>query len=222
MILAFETATDVCSVAFQDKMGDVHEKRIEGKGVHSANVFLFTQALMKEHQFSISDLETVLISNGPGSYTGLRIGVSAIKGLLFGLNTNLYAVNTLAGFAQSQIYNAKDNLIHSVIDARRTHLYHQKFSVLDGLVAESEPSLKEIVDFENELNDGDIVVGTGLNRLENTQSKGIMLFDSQYISATNLIHLFNAQNNAPFFIKTSLEALNPNYITSRQVNNLTA
>jgi len=222
MILAFETATDVCSVAFQDKLGGVHEKRIEGRGVHSANVFLFSQALMKEHQFSISDLEAVLVSIGPGSYTGLRIGVSAIKGLLFGLNTNLYAINTLVGFAQSQVDNAKGNHIHSIIDARRTHLYHQKFSVLNALVEESEPSLVEIVDFENELVNGDIVVGTGLSRLGNTQNKEVTLCGSEYISATNLIHLFNAQPDAPFFIKTSLEALNPNYITSNQVNNSTA
>ncbi len=222
MILAFETATDVCSVAFQDCDGEIFEKRIEGKGVHSDNVFLYTQALMKEHHFDMADLKAVLVSIGPGSYTGLRIGVSAVKGMLFGLDVDLFAVNTLAGFAQSQIDEDGGGHIHAIIDARRSHFYHQAFRNIDGLSAISKPEIKEITDFENEVQDDDIIVGTGVDRFSLPADKSVKISDSESISAMHLIRLFNAQATASFFNKTSLEELNPNYITSNQVNNSTA
>lgn len=125
MILAFETATNICSVSFQDDGGEIHEKRTERKGSHSELLFLYVRELMKEHDFSIADLDAALVSTGPGSYTGLRIAASAVKGMLFGLNVDVYAGNTLAGFAQS----AGEGTVHAVINARRKHLYHQKFEV---------------------------------------------------------------------------------------------
>ncbi len=222
MILAFETATDVCSVAFQNNEGKVFEKRIQGKGVHSGNVFLYTEALMQEHHFKLADLEAVLISNGPGSYTGLRIGASAVKGMLFGLNVGLFAVDTLAGFAQSQLDEAGEGQIHAIIDARRSHLYHQAFKKIDGLMAKADAIIKEISDFENDIENGDIIVGTGTERFSLPADKTAKVFDSNSISAVHLISLFNSQPSASFFKKTSLEELNPNYITSNQVNNSTA
>ncbi len=222
MILAFETATDVCSVAFQNGDGEVFEKRIQGKGVHSDNVFLYTQSLMQEHHFKMSDLNAVLVSIGPGSYTGLRIGVSAVKGMLFGLGVDLFAVDTLAGFAQSQIDEVADGKIHAIIDARRSHLYHQAFNKIDGLMAKTDAIIKEITDVEKEIQNGDIVVGTGTDRFSLPLEKSIKVFDSESISAIHLISLFNTVPTASFFNKTSLEELNPNYITSNQVNNSTA
>ncbi len=222
MILAFETATDVCSIAFENDEGKVFEKRIQGKGVHSDNVFLYTHALMQEHHFKMADLEAVLISNGPGSYTGLRIGASAVKGMLFGLDVDLYTLNTLAGFAQSQIDEVGEGQIHAIIDARRSHLYHQAFKKIDGLMATTDAIIKEISDFENEIQNGDIIVGTGTERITLPAGKTAKVFDSNSISAIHLIRLFNSQPSASFFNKTSLEELNPNYITSNQVNNSTA
>ena len=60
MILAYETSTNICSVAFQNAEGEVFEKLIQGRSVHSDNLFLFTQQLMKEHDFKIEDLNAVL------------------------------------------------------------------------------------------------------------------------------------------------------------------
>jgi tRNA threonylcarbamoyl adenosine modification protein YeaZ len=72
MILAIETATNICSVCFQDNEGKVFEKRTERKGSHSELLFLFIRELMTEYSFKMSDLDSVLVSTGPGSYTGLR------------------------------------------------------------------------------------------------------------------------------------------------------
>ena len=103
------------------------EKKIQGRSVHSDNLFLFTKELMDEQDFKIAELNAVLVSNGPGSYTGLRIAASALKGILFGTDVKLYAVNTLASFAMNTEAE-KGDTVHSIIDARRTHLCRLRIS----------------------------------------------------------------------------------------------
>lgn len=218
MILAYETSTDICSVAFQNVEGEIHEKRIQGRSVHSDHLFLFTQALMEKHGFAIDQIDNVLVSNGPGSYTGLRIAASAIKGIFFDSVANIYATNTLAGIAASQLEKS-GKTVHAIIDARRSHVYHQQFHINKLMVPQSEMKLLEIDTFEATLTEADIVVGTGLNRLNPTNLEGIETYSTDVISAQNLIQLFNHQSESEFFDKTDLEALDPNYITSSQVNN---
>jgi tRNA threonylcarbamoyl adenosine modification protein YeaZ len=218
MILAFETSTDVCSVAFQDSDGEIFEKRIQGRSVHSDNLFLFTQDLIKEHSFSIDQIKTALVSNGPGSYTGLRIAASAIKGIFFQTNVEVLAVNTLAGFAASQL-NSIAGTVHAIIDARRTHVYHQSFEVTDHLISNSQMAIIELSEFETQLKTGQKLVGTGLQRIDQQKLLDVEVFDSESISAKNLIELYNAHSNSEFLEKTTLEELDPNYITSSQVNN---
>ena len=174
---------------------------------------------MMEHGFSIEELDAVLVSNGPGSYTGLRIAASGIKGILFGLEVPLFEVNTLAGFAQNVVDKAINGSIHAIIDARRTHVYHQSFKNEGGLVKESEISLKEISDFEAELKSGDIIVGTGVQRLSEESRSISDTYGSDAITASNLIHLFNSVTSSDFFNRTTPENLNPNYVSSNQVNN---
>lgn len=218
MILAYETATNICSVAFQDSNGEVFEKRIQGRSVHSDNLFIFTQQLMNEHKFSIADLDAVLVSNGPGSYTGLRIAASAIKGLLFGSDTSLFAVSTLASFAMGCKDKATKS-IHSIIDARRTHVYHQAYKFEDGLHNLSDSKVIELSEFEDLLEADDCVIGTGIDRINKEALNAIHTFDDAFIAATTLIDLFKSNNGDTYCIKTNPEDLNSNYISSSQVNN---
>lgn len=220
MILAIETATEVCSVAFQNEEGAVYGKRIQGRSVHADSLFLFTQQLMEDHQFKLTDLKAVLVSNGPGSYTGLRIAASAVKGLLFGTSVDLFAVNTLAGFAEGVREENGDHTIHAIIDARRTHVYHEAFwCENDRLYSKSKPVVMEIAAFETKLQHGDVIVGTGAARLSSKKLASVKVFGSDSISAESLIELFNNQPDAPFFMKTTPGDLDPEYITSNQVNN---
>ena len=147
MILALETATNICSVAFFD--GErIHEKRVEQRGSHSEQLFLFIEELREEHGFSIPDLDAVLVSEGPGSYTGLRISASAVKGLLFQADVPLYGINTLASFAMQALreYPAAKT-IHSIINARRVHVYHQQFTA-SPLTSGDEVSITPIEELE--------------------------------------------------------------------------
>lgn len=217
MILAYETSTNICSVSIQDIDGKITERRIQGRSVHSDNVFLFTQELMNDFNFKITDLNAVLVSNGPGSYTGLRIAASAIKGILFGTDVSLYAVNTLASFAMSSVQ--KERNIHAIIDARRTHLYHQSFEFDKKLITTSEAKILEIEDFQKKLKPGDSIIGTGTNRLDKGLLKEVSVFDERNITANSLFKLYQLPNFKEFCTKTKPEALNPNYISSSQVNN---
>lgn len=218
MILAYETSTNICSVAFLDDDGGVFEKRIQGRSVHSDNVFLFTQELMKEHGFKINDLEAVLTSNGPGSYTGLRIAASALKGLLFGTDVALFAINTLASFAIGANANSGET-VHAIIDARRTHLYVQSFEVGELLSTHSKAEVMEISEFQKRIKKGEHIIGTGIGRIAGDTLEGIKTHDESHISAKSLIKLYKLSNFGEYGIKTEPEALDPNYISSSQVNN---
>ena len=179
---------------------------------------------MSDHGFQIDDLDAVLLSGGPGSYTGLRIAASGIKGLLFNSSATLYSVNTLASFAVSAMTNDSGcTTIHSVIDARRTHLYHQSYSIEAGLLKKKNNlEVKEISDVEDLISQGDCIVGTGITRLRDDIISGTKVFDSDYISAKSLVRLYEIQPDSDFINKTTVEEFEPDYYTSNQINNSNA
>lgn len=214
MILAIETSTNICSVSFQDSEGHIYEKRTERKGSHSELLFIFIRELMNEHNFSIGDLDAVLVSSGPGSYTGLRIAASAVKGMLFGTEVQIFNGNTLAGFAQA----AENGRVHAVINARRKHLYYQRFNKNDKLVAEIGSGILELETINDHLNPGDQIIGTGINRLDSEKLDKLTILDESNISADQLIYLFNSTSKNDFFKETTAEELESNYLSSSQVN----
>ena len=219
MILAIETATPVCSVALGLDNGRVVEKRIEGRGVHSERTFTFIQELLERHNLTVDDLTVVLFSNGPGSYTGLRIGAAAIKGLLFRRDTPLYTLCTLTSYAVPFL-DRDTVVIHSVIDARREHLYHRKSEIIGvGQVDRSDPKVTEIKKLEKEIQPGEIVVGTGWERISHSDREKVEWSGSEGISATNLIHAWNNDLLKSLFKKQNVELFEPDYLTMSQVNN---
>lgn len=215
MILAIETSTQICSVSYQNEKGEIFEERTERKGSHSEQLFLFIRELMQAHAFALHELEALLVGTGPGSYTGLRIAASAVKGLLFGSEVPVYAGNTLAGFAQQ----AGDGRIHAVINARRKHLYHQLFEKEDVLKAITEPQILELPIIEERILDGDKLIGTGMERLmEDVQARAGIL-DASNITSKGLLNLFSSEVSNRFFTQTDAEELESNYLSSSQVNN---
>lgn len=216
-ILAIETSTPVCSVALQSANGRVTEKRIEGQGVHSEKTFLFIQELLERAKLTVSDLDCVLFSNGPGSYTGLRIGAAAIKGLLFRKEVPLFTFPTLLSFAAGVLEMKEQNSVHAVIDARREHLYWQKVDD-DGRTV-SEAQIIEIKELEKLLVKGDILVGTGWERLSFDEKNHFQCIGTVGISAVHLIKAYRHENLQKHFEKVNVETFEPNYITMSQVNN---
>lgn len=126
-ILHLETATKVCSVALSN-CGELIacKESISDGFIHSEALTLFIEEVLSEGKVGLSDLCAISISSGPGSYTGLRIGLSTAKGLCFALNIPLISVDTLS--ALMELVSPNERNIIPLLDARRMEVYAQVFS----------------------------------------------------------------------------------------------
>jgi tRNA threonylcarbamoyladenosine biosynthesis protein TsaB len=126
-ILNIETATKNCSVALAKEGKTILCKEIAEEGYsHAERLHVFIEEIITEAGITYKDLSAVAVSQGPGSYTGLRIGVSAAKGLCYALDIPLIAVDTLKTLA-SQL-KVSDGLIIPMLDARRMEVYSAIFT----------------------------------------------------------------------------------------------
>jgi tRNA threonylcarbamoyladenosine biosynthesis protein TsaB len=123
-LLCIETATTVCSVCVTADDKILAYKEINNGFSHAENLHVFIQDVLKEANLSINQINAVAISKGPGSYTGLRIGVSTAKGLCYALQIPLISIDTLQSmaYAIAQIKN-EDALYCPMLDARRMEVY---------------------------------------------------------------------------------------------------
>lgn len=133
LILSIETATKICSVALAKDGEVIISRETEEGNSHSTKLAPFIKEIVDESTYSFSDIDAIAVSMGPGSYTGLRIGVSTAKGLCFGLDIPLIAINTLEAMATlaAKQYNAlhPNAILSPMIDARRMEVYNQLFDV---------------------------------------------------------------------------------------------
>ncbi len=128
-ILAIETATEACSVAVVTNGKVVASKTEVASNIHAAQLTLFIEEVMQQAAITYADLHAVAVSKGPGSYTGLRIGVATAKGLCFALDIPLLAVNTLQALAyqfagqNKDLVSKQNTLLCPMLDARRMEVY---------------------------------------------------------------------------------------------------
>ena len=126
-ILNIETATKNCSVALAKEGKTILCKEIAEEGYsHAERLHVFIEEIIKEVGITFQDLIAIAVSQGPGSYTGLRIGVSAAKGFCFALDIPLIAVDTLQILASQATISS--GLIIPMIDARRMEVYSAIFN----------------------------------------------------------------------------------------------
>ncbi|GAA4065951.1 tRNA (adenosine(37)-N6)-threonylcarbamoyltransferase complex dimerization subunit type 1 TsaB [Flavobacterium cheonanense] len=139
-ILNIETATKNCSVALAKNGETILCKEMAEQGFsHAEKLHLFIEEIIKEAGITFSDLSAVAVSQGPGSYTGLRIGVSAAKGLCYALGIPLISVDTLTVLAnQLQIENG---IIIPMIDARRMEVYSAIFNAKKEMIREVQAEI---------------------------------------------------------------------------------
>ena len=126
IILQIETSTNVCSVALSENTNCIFAKSNADGMNHAALLSVFIAEALEVLKLNNQKLDAVAVSSGPGSYTGLRIGVSTAKGLCYGLNIPLIAVSTLevlATEAINSIGNSENGLFCPMIDARRMEVY---------------------------------------------------------------------------------------------------
>jgi tRNA threonylcarbamoyladenosine biosynthesis protein TsaB len=144
-LLLIETTTINCSVGLSDGDGKLYLKEeAAGQYVHAEALHQFIKHVLNEAQLEIQDLDAIAVSKGPGSYTGLRIGISAAKGLCFAANKPLIAIDTLEALALDASSNAsKEDLIIPMIDARRMEVY---CSVYQGDMTPIQPPQAVIIE----------------------------------------------------------------------------
>lgn len=126
-ILCIETATSICSVAIAHHGVCVAKQAHPSMNAHASELHVMVANILQETRLSLSDLSAIAISKGPGSYTGLRVGVSTAKGYAYALNIPLIAINTLLSLtivAQNTLLEPFQNaLFIPMIDARRMEVY---------------------------------------------------------------------------------------------------
>lgn len=142
LILNLETATKNCSVSISKNGKTIGLKEINTGGYsHAELLHPFIKEMLDESDYNLSDLDAVAVSKGPGSYTGLRIGVSAAKGICFGNEIPLISISTLESLASSQ--KGKDYTLVPMLDARRMEVYA---SVFNSSLQEIRKTEAEIID----------------------------------------------------------------------------
>ncbi|MBL7932414.1 MAG: tRNA (adenosine(37)-N6)-threonylcarbamoyltransferase complex dimerization subunit type 1 TsaB [Bacteroidia bacterium] len=136
-ILHIETATTVCSVALSQNEKTLFVKELDEGFTHAENLHLFIQEALSKTGIESKDLNAISVSKGPGSYTGLRIGVSSAKGLAYALNIPLISVDTLQIMAAMAYDTMKEKAFYCpMIDARRMEIYTNVYD--QDLKAQSE------------------------------------------------------------------------------------
>ena len=138
LILCIETGTDICSVGLS-RDGELVSLResVEGRD-HAKRVGVFVDELLRENGIAPDELEAIAVGMGPGSYTGLRIGVSFAKGMCYGLQIPRVAVGSLDALAEVAIEDNEAGILNvenwdnavlcPMVDARRMEVYTQMFS----------------------------------------------------------------------------------------------
>ncbi len=172
LILSLETATESWSVALSIDQELIAEKYINEPKAHATILAPFIEEILKENNLTIRDLSAVAVSEGPGSYTGLRVGVSVAKGICYASKKPLIAVNTLAVIAQCAIDNIKDGhlitepcplpesgitTIVPMIDARRMEVYTAVFNSEGEQLTATEAKVLNEESFSRELAEGAVL-----------------------------------------------------------------
>lgn len=196
LILNIETSTPVCSasIARNGECLAIRES-FEDKS-HASLLTVFIDELLQEVNIDASDLDAVCISEGPGSYTGLRIGVSVAKGICYAKNIPLLAVNTLKAMAAMAVktHNNEQATFCSMIDARRMEVYSALF---DFYLNDQRKTIAEVIDegsYKDMLDNKKIVFyGNGAMKCkEKITGSNAVFIDNIYPSANYMAPL--AQN----------------------------
>ena len=185
MILSIETSTEVCSVAIHNQELLIAEKESVEAYSHAELLAPLIEEILKDNNISRKELTAIAVSAGPGSYTGLRIGISTAKGLCYALDIPLITIGTLESMLESIKDNNVSNLLCPMLDARRMEVY---CLLADGKHSIFEPTHAKIIDessFSDYLNSSKIIFfGNGAEKCK------------QVISAENAIFIDDVKPTA--------------------------
>ncbi|MFV0570984.1 MAG: tRNA (adenosine(37)-N6)-threonylcarbamoyltransferase complex dimerization subunit type 1 TsaB [Xanthomarina gelatinilytica] len=164
IILSVETSTTNCSVSLS-KQGETFALLEDNSKdySHAERLHVYMERLLAENNLQLNQLDAIAVSKGPGSYTGLRIGVSAAKGLCFALNKPLISVSTLEALAHQVI--VEKGLIIPMLDARRMEVYSGVFDANYQIIRQVEAQILDANAFAEYLETGQVFfLGNGVEK----------------------------------------------------------
>ena len=162
-IILIETSTSLCSVALAENGVITAYRESSAPKAHASLTAVFVQEVLAERGLALSDCDAVCVSKGPGSYTGLRVGVSTAKGLCFGSGKPLVAVGTLDTLV-AQADNSQFRFIIPMIDARRMEVYAAVFED-SRQITETTPVIVDENSFSEYLEQGPcLFIGDGAGK----------------------------------------------------------
>lgn len=192
-ILQIETATQTCSVVLAIDGVNVALKEETANNIHAGSLTLFIEEVMLQASLNYKDLDAIAVSKGPGSYTGLRIGVSTAKGLSFALDKPLIAVDTLAMMAKGFFIANPDykGLVCPMIDARRMEVYTCLFNHEMESLAPVTAKIIDTDSFQSELQNNQVTfIGDGAMKCSELLHNSNAVFSSLiFNSAANMSQL---------------------------------
>ena len=215
-ILCVDTSSFICSISIFENLSLISSNSSEVEKSHSKLIIQLIDQSLKDAKIKINELDAFAVSMGPGSYTGLRIGVSTIKGLCYSLEKPLISINTLEILSKSalnHINNYNDFFICPMIDARRMEVFTK---MLDNDFNEVEKDKALILDDKsfNDIGGGKSIYffGDGSNKFQKIiNNKNFHFIDNIISSSKNMGELANIkyENNQfenlttfePFYIK---------------------
>ena len=179
IILNIETATKNCSVALAKEGKTLACKEIaEQNFSHAEKLHVFIEELLVENNLQFSDLNAIAVSQGPGSYTGLRIGVSSAKGFCYALNIPMIAIDTLQLLAkQIQI---EEGIIIPMIDARRMEVFTAFYDKNHNQIRNTQAEIIDESSYQ-EISETIHLVGDGTEKFKNT------LIDTKFVFHSDVV-----------------------------------
>ena len=171
-ILSVDTSATAASVALSEEGKLIGETFINTSLTHSQTLIPMVEQLLNNTKTEISDIDAIAVNAGPGSFTGVRIGVAAVKGLAFANNIPCVSVSTL----ESMAYNflSTDCIVCAVMDARCSQVYNALFEIKNGVVTRlCDDRALSLDDLKNELLSVDgriIIAGDGTDNSGSTPS----------------------------------------------------
>ena len=131
-ILSLDTSAEVCTAAICEDKKLIAEMTVNTGNTHSQTLLPTVEQILKISETSFDDIDCYACSTGPGSFTGVRIGVATVKGIAYGKNKPCISVSTLRALAYNLI--GYDGIICPVMNARRNQVYNALFECKDGII----------------------------------------------------------------------------------------
>ena len=212
-ILCIDTTSEFCSISLFENKILIENRNSKIERSHSKLIIKLIDDILTNNKLKAKELDAFSISKGPGSYTGLRIGLSSIKGFCYALDKPLIALNTLKVLAESALeyIEDKDSILCPMVDARRMEVYTKTFNYKLNELTKDQALILEKDSFENYKDKNVYFFGDGSYKFKEIVNKKNFIF----LNNINPNSKFMGQLSYDKFINKDFEDLSsfePNYI----------